>query len=67
MVMLRHPLSKTAYYKNPDGTVRVVGSNNKEGLFTRTGRWISGERRTCDPSMAQWVADGKVRTVTVTE
>lgn len=61
MVMLRHPLSKTTYYRNPDGTVRVVGSNGAEGVFTRKGQWIRGERRTCDPSMAQWVADGKNR------
>ena len=61
MVMLRHSLSKTKYYRNPDGTVRVVGTNGEEGIFTRKGQWISGPRRTCDPAMAQWISDGKDR------
>ncbi|HKY82160.1 MAG TPA: hypothetical protein VJM09_11905 [Sphingobium sp.] len=57
MAMLRHALSGTAYYSNEDGTVRVVGRNGVEGLFTRTGEWISGERKTADAGMCKWVAD----------
>lgn len=60
MVMLRHPLSGTEYHRNEDGTVRVVGSNGVEGHFTRQGIWISGARRTADPAMCQWVADGAI-------
>lgn len=60
MVMMRHPLSRTEYHRNEDGTVRVVG-RGLEGTFTRTGVWISGERRTADPSLCRWVADGTLR------
>lgn len=56
MVMMRHPLSNTEYYRNDDNTVRVVGKNGVEGVFTRHGEWISGERRSADPAMCQWVA-----------
>jgi hypothetical protein len=58
MVMLRHPLSKTEYHRNDDGTVRVVGKDGTQGCFSRLGDWISGERRTADAAMCRWVADG---------
>ena len=58
MAMLRHPLSRTEYHRNEDGTVRVVGNNGVEGTFTRSGIWLSGVRRTADPALCQWVADG---------
>ena len=61
MTMLRHPLSRTEYYRNDDSTVRVVGKDGKEGRFTRLGVWIAGERRTADPAMCRWVADGHLR------
>lgn len=57
MVMLVHPLSNTEYHRNPDATVRVVGKNGVEGLFTREGDWISGERKMADGAMCQWVSD----------
>lgn len=60
-MMLRHPLSRTEYYRNEDGTVRVVGKDGKEGNFTRLGVWISGERKTADPNMCRWMADGWLR------
>lgn len=58
MVMMRHPLSGTEYHRNEDGTVRVAGKG-VEGRFTRTGAWISGERRTADPGLCRWVSDGR--------
>lgn len=58
MVMMRHPMSGTEYHRNEDGTVRVVGKNGVDGNFTRLGVWISGERRTADPGLCRWVADG---------
>lgn len=58
MVMMRHPLSGTEYHRNEDGTVRVVGKG-VEGRFTRTGIWISGERRAADPGLCRWVSDGR--------
>ncbi|HKT74045.1 MAG TPA: hypothetical protein VJQ47_14235 [Steroidobacteraceae bacterium] len=61
MVMMKHPLSGTQYYRNNDQTVRVVGKNGAEGVFTRRGVWLSGERRTADPALCQWVADGHLR------
>ena len=61
MVMLRHPLSKTEYHRNEDNSVRVVGKNGVAGTFTREGVWLCGERRTADPALCQWVADGHLR------
>jgi hypothetical protein len=62
MVMMRHPLSGTEYHRNEDGTVRVAGKG-VEGRFTRTGTWISGERRTADPGLCRWVSDGHPNTI----
>ncbi|MDR7157102.1 hypothetical protein J2W40_003950 [Sphingobium xenophagum] len=56
MPMLRHALSGTEYHDNGDGTVLVVGKNGKTGVFTRSGEWISGERRTADTEMCRWVS-----------
>lgn len=59
MVMIRHPLSRTEYYRNEDGTVLVSGKG-KEGIFNRSGQWLSGVRRTADAALCQWVADGHI-------
>lgn len=59
MVLIRHPLSGTEYYRNDDGTVRVVkAGTGVSGTFDRVGSWLHGERRTADPALCMWVADG---------
>lgn len=62
MVMMRHPLSGTEYHRNEDGTVRING-RGIEGHFTRTGKWMSGERKTADPGLCRWVSDGRPNVV----
>ena len=59
MVMLRHPLSGAEYRRNEDGTVLVTGGKGGAGVFTRKGVWISGQRKTADPALCLWVADGE--------
>ncbi len=56
MSWLRHPLSGGEYHRIDGETVRVVGKDGVEGLFSRTGDWISGERRSADPGMCRYVA-----------
>jgi hypothetical protein len=60
VVALRHPLSGTRYEKTPTGEVRV-GEGDDVGLFSPDGRWIAGARRTADPQMCRWVAEGEPR------
>lgn len=59
MVMLRHPLSGTEYVRLDDGTVLVRGRDGVEGVFDKDAVWIRGERRTADPGLCRWVADGQ--------
>lgn len=61
MVMLRHPLSRIEYHLTEDGNVRVIGRDGVEGIFTRAGVWISGERRIADPGLCRWIADAHLR------
>lgn len=56
MHRLRHPLSGTLYELDDDGTVRVGGEPGAVGWFDARGRWLRGERRTCDPELCRWVA-----------
>lgn len=57
MAMMRHPLSNAEYHSLKDGTVRVIGADGVEGVFSRQGVWISGARRSADSALCQWVAD----------
>jgi hypothetical protein len=59
MVTRRHPLSGTNYERIDGRRVRVEG-NGTTGVFDRDGRWLEGERRTADPEMCRFVADGPV-------
>jgi hypothetical protein len=51
-----HPFTGALYELRPDGTV-AVRDGDRSGLFTREGRWISGELRECDPQLCVWVAN----------
>ena len=58
-MMIRHPLSRTEYHRNADGTVLVIKpSTGVSGTFDRDGNWLHGERRTADAALCMWVADG---------
>ena len=52
---LRHPFTGALYEQDGDGNIRVV-RDDREGLFTGAGRWISGEIREADPQLCGWVA-----------
>jgi hypothetical protein len=57
MVVRRHPLSGTVYARVDANRVRVE-RDGISGVFDRDGRWLHGERRTADPEMCRFVADG---------
>ena len=51
---IRHPLSGATYDLEDDSTI-VVEKDGKSGRFGLDGRWISGEVRSADPHLCQWV------------
>src|SRR5262245_53639400 len=53
---MRHPVSGAIYERVAEGRCRVVASDGRAGLFTDTGRWISGELREADLHFLNWVA-----------
>ena len=55
MAGLRHPLSGAVYEVTDEGSIRVT-TDESSGLFDREGVWISGELRTSDPQMCNWLA-----------
>lgn len=57
-MQLRHCLSGTTYIHLEPGRVLVRDASGTCGVFDRVGRWLSGERRSADPEMCSWVADG---------
>jgi hypothetical protein len=50
-----HPLTRARYEAEGANAVRVT-DGSKWGLFDRTGGWIEGELRQCDPQMCIWLA-----------
>ena len=54
---LRHPLSGAVYDITPEGEVEVT-TEDRSGRFDRNGVWISGDLRSCDPQMCNWIASG---------
>jgi hypothetical protein len=50
-----HPLTRARYEAEGPNAVRVSDAG-KWGLFDRTGGWIEGELRQCDPQMCIWLA-----------
>ena len=57
MAGLKHPLSGAVYDLTEDGAVAVTAGDSS-GVFDRNGVWLSGELRSCDPQMCNWVATG---------
>ena len=54
---LRHPLSGAVYDLTTDGAIEVTAGDSS-GTFDKNGVWISGELRSCDPQMCNWIASG---------
>ena len=54
---LRHPLSGAVYDLTEDGEI-LVTTEDGSGVFDKSGAWLSGDLRTCDPQMCSWVASG---------
>ena len=52
---LKHPLSGAVYDLTEDGAIRVT-TEDSTGLFDKNGVWISGNLRSCDPQMCNWIA-----------
>jgi hypothetical protein len=50
----QHPLTRARYEAEGPNAVRVT-EGSKWGLFDRTGGWIEGELRQCDPQMCIWL------------
>lgn len=50
----QHPLTRARYEAQGPNAVRVT-DGDRSGLFDRTGGWIEGELRQCDPQMCIWV------------
>lgn len=49
-----HPLTRAVYEAEGANAVRVT-DGGKRGLFDRTGGWIEGDLRHCDPQMCIWL------------
>ncbi len=56
---IHHPFTKALYERDGDGNV-LVTDGERQGLFTRGGRWIEGTLRECDPHLCGWVAGPQV-------
>ncbi len=54
---LKHPLSGAVYDLTEDGAIRVT-TEDSSGTFDKNGVWISGDLRSCDPQMCNWIASG---------
>jgi hypothetical protein len=52
----QHPFTNALYQLNSDGNV-LITDGDRQGLFRRDGRWISGEIRESDPQMCVWVSN----------
>jgi hypothetical protein len=59
MLGIRHPFTRALYERDVDGNVVVTelpDRGGRTGVFTRHGRWLSGELRECDLHLCGWVA-----------
>ena len=54
---LKHPLSGAVYDLTDDGAIQVT-TEDSSGTFDKNGVWISGDLRSCDPQMCNWIASG---------
>ena len=53
---IRHPFGDVIYQLTDDGNVQVT-DGNRQGLFNKSGQWLSGELRQADPQMCVWVTN----------
>jgi hypothetical protein len=52
---IRHPLSGALYDLRDDGVIHVKSRDDREGLFDKHGRWLSGELKHADPHLCLWI------------
>ena len=52
---IRHPLSGAVYDLREDGSIHVKGRDEREGVFDKNGRWVSGELKHADPHLCLWI------------
>ena len=55
MAIMKHPRSGATYTLRSDGKVDVE-NNGVTGVFTRDGRYVSGDIRQADPHFILWIA-----------
>lgn len=56
---LIHPFSRALYELTEDGHVKV-SHDGRSGIFTVSGRYVSGEIRDCDPQVCGWVGGPQI-------
>ena len=55
MRSIRHPLSGAVYDLREDGIIHVKGRDEREGMFDKHGRWLSGDLKHADPHLCLWI------------
>jgi hypothetical protein len=50
-----HPLTRHLYELREDGLLQVT-AGQIQGLFTRTGAWVSGDLKSADPHFCMWMS-----------
>lgn len=55
MRTIKHPLSGAVYDLDADGTVQVVTTDGRRGVFDAQGVWISGDVKQADPHLCVWI------------
>jgi hypothetical protein len=53
---IRHPFDGSLYELTDEGNV-LVTDGERQGLFRKDGRWISGELRQADPHLCGWITN----------
>lgn len=56
---VRHPFTGAVYERDGDAVVRVT-LGARSGLFSRDGRWLSGDLREADIHLCGWIAGPRV-------
>jgi hypothetical protein len=55
MRTIKHPLSGAVYDLDAEGTIHVVATDGRDGVFDQHGVWISGELKQADPHLCLWI------------
>jgi hypothetical protein len=55
MRTIKHPLSGAVYDLDANGTITVVATDGRRGVFDAHGVWMSGEVKQADPHLCLWI------------